>query len=538
MITDTEKRAILSAVSRIAADEVRVQKECQIVIDQNPQASIKDLLEILVVRSLLTPGQAKKLWQLFPSLVSLQSDKNPPKSEPQVEEGIDQSLPFAPTLLALKEDDPTVTDEDAAPSQLGEYHILKKLGQGGMCPVYLGYHEKDQEKVAIKILPKRFASLQTHLDRFYREAKSGALLNHPNIVRNLTVGQDQPTGIHYLVLEYVDGLSARTLLERFHKLSVGDAVHIILDIARGLAYAHSRNVIHRDIKPDNILLTKTGIAKLADLGLAKRTDEASHLTAARQGFGTPHYMPYEQAINAKNVDGRSDIYALGATLYHLVTGETPFWGNSHVEIVDQKRIGNFISAVNHNCLIPDSLDQIINKMMAKDPKDRYQTVTDLISDLENSNLAFPVPTFVDTKLALQDPVLREKLEAAGMATCPDLRIEDNGKPPQQANPDIWYLRYQVQNGQWCKTRATTWQILKRLEENRIPKNIEASHNIQGEYHPLKYYPEFQSALNSPSRFESLRDHLTNWWPLYLGGGLVGIIIILVFVLIMKIISTG
>src|SRR5262249_53166208 len=148
-------------------------------------------------------------------------------------------------------------------------------------------------------LADHLTSNQTLIDRFYREAKSGQLLNHPNIVRTINVGQDTATGKHYLVLEYIDGPSGQALLEQHGRLSVGDAVHITLDIARALEHAHSRRVIHRDIKPDNILITRSGVSKLADLGLAKRTDEASHLTAARQGFGTTHYMPYEQAISAK-----------------------------------------------------------------------------------------------------------------------------------------------------------------------------------------------------------------------------------------------
>src|SRR4029079_9144828 len=190
------------------------------------------------------------------------------------------------------------------------------------------------------------------VDRFYREAKSGALLNHPNIVRILGIGKDQTTGSNYLVMEYVDCPSALELLGRRGRLPVGDAVHITLDVARALEHAHSRNIVHRDIKPDNILTTRSGVSKLGDLGLAKRTDEASHLTAARQGFGTTAYMPYEQAINAKYADGRSDIYALGGTLYHLLTAHVPFPGESHLEVVDKKSHGYFRPAGSLNPEVP------------------------------------------------------------------------------------------------------------------------------------------------------------------------------------------
>src|SRR5262249_30066367 len=221
--------------------------------------------------------------------------------------------------------------------------------------------------------------------------------------------QDRATGKHYLVLEYVDGPSAHALLNQFGRLSVGDAIHIVLDIARALEHAHSRNIVHRDIKPDNILITQSGVAKLADLGLAKRIDEASHLTAARQGFGTPYYMPYEQAMNAKSVDGRSDIYALGATLYHLVTGELPFPGSSHMEVVEKKSLGFFSPASAVNPAVPDVLDHILDKMLAREPRDRYQTASELIVDLDRSNLAAPVPSFTDPDRALQDPLVRARL---------------------------------------------------------------------------------------------------------------------------------
>src|SRR5262249_14054848 len=242
---------------------------------------------------------------------------------------------------------------------------------------HLAFDEKNDRQVALKVLSDQLAGNQGYVDRFYREAKSGALLNHSSIVRSFGSGQDPATGKHYLVLEFVDGVSAQALLEQFGRLAVGDAVHIALDVARALEHAHSRNVIHRDIKPDNILITRAGVSKLSDLGLAKRTDEASHLTAARQGFGTPHYMPYEQAVNAKHADGRSDLYALGATLYHLITGEVPFKGDNHLEVIEKKESGVFTPASQLNPAVPRILDQILGRMMARHPRDRYQTASEL-----------------------------------------------------------------------------------------------------------------------------------------------------------------
>src|SRR5204863_7152367 len=131
-------------------------------------------------------------------------------------------------------------------------------------------------------------------------------------------------------------------------------------------------------------------------GRGRRTDEATHLTAARQGFGTPHYMPSEQALNAKYADGRSDIYALGATLYHLVVGDVPFQGSNPLEVVDKKNVGNYIAASSLNPAVPAVLDDILAGMLARDPANRYQTASELIVDLERSGLAAAVPSFVDT----------------------------------------------------------------------------------------------------------------------------------------------
>jgi eukaryotic-like serine/threonine-protein kinase len=383
---------------------------------------------------------------------------------------------------------------------LGGYRLLRRLGEGGMGAVYLGYHEGQDQQVAIKVLGDHLVSNQAYVDRFYREAKSGVLLNHPNIVRTLSVGQDQSTSLHYLVLEFVDGQTAQALLDKQGRLALGDAVHIALDVARALEHAHSRNIVHRDIKPDNILITRSGVSKLVDLGLARRLDEASHLTAARQGFGTTHYMPYEQAINAKYADGRSDIYALGASLYHLVTGTVPFAGDNHLEVVEKKNQGAFTPASKLNPTVPPILDHILTRMLARHPRDRYQTASELIVDLERSRLAAPVPTFADPNQALQDPWVQQCLASSAEPTrldpeMPPLPTSASEPAPTQSD-GVWVLRYRNPAGKLCRARATTEQILVRLRRGRLSVKIEARHADEMDYHPLSYYPEFQNI--SPS----------------------------------------
>lgn len=471
MVPESEQRAAQLAVSRFGAEAARVRDLLQQTRRARDAGQHGDFLEALVRDKLLTTAQAQELRV---GLDKTHIDTKPRPSQPR--------QPSELSHYDLK--------------QIGRYHLLRRLGEGGMGSVYLGYLEGEPNQVAIKILPEHMAGNQSAIDRFYREAKSGALLNHPNIVRNLAVGQDQATGRHYLVMELVEGPSALELLQRNGNLSVADAVHITLDIARGLEHAHSRNIIHRDIKPDNILITLSGVAKLSDLGLAKRTDETSHLTAARQGFGTPYYMPFEQAMNAKYADGRADIFALGATLYHLVTGEVPFPGTNQLEIVEKKDIGSYPRASVINPDVPPVLDGILARMLARDPADRYQTVSELIVDLERSNLSAAVPSFVDESQALRDPVVRERLATGAQATALDMQVatREARSEVRKGNPDIWYLRYRDQTGRWCKAKATTEQVLKRLRDRRFDDTVEASHHHQGDFQALGEFAEFQAAL--------------------------------------------
>jgi serine/threonine-protein kinase len=374
----------------------------------------------------------------------------------------------------------------------GAYRILRRLGEGGMGTVYLSYDGQNDRQVALKVLNESYTSNQNYIDRFYREARSGKQLNHPSIVRTYDFGQDRATGLYYLVLEYVDGPSVHALLTSKGKLVVGDAVHIALDIARALEHAHSRNIVHRDIKPDNILLTRSGVAKLADLGLAKRTDEASHLTQARQGFGTTAYMPYEQAINARGADGRSDIYALGATLYHLLTGQVPFPGENHLEVVEKKERGYYRLASTLNPDVTPALDAILGRMLARDPRDRYQTASELIIDLERSRLAVPVPSFADPDLARQDPWVQACI-SGGEPT----RIDPDGSPQAGRNgseSEEWIVHYKNRAGRPFASRLTTEDIVERLHEGTLPASAQARRPSDEKLQPLEAYKEFREHL--------------------------------------------
>lgn len=387
---------------------------------------------------------------------------------------------------------------------LGDYRILRQLGEGGMGAVYLAYDSKNGRHVALKVLFDDLVSNQNYIDRFYREARSGALLNHPNIVRTYAAGQDRQTHKHYLVLEFVDGPSTQALLSRLGRLPVGDAVHVALDVAKALEHAHSRNIVHRDIKPDNILVTRSGVAKLGDLGLAKRTDEASHLTKARQGFGTTAYMPYEQAVNAKYADGRSDIYALGATLFHLLTGKVPFPGENHLEVVELKNQGFFRPPSALHSDIPSSLDIILGRMLARHSRDRYQTASELIIDLERSRLSVPVPSFADADLARSDPWVQACM-TPGEAT----KLDPESTPtPEQvgAEEEEWVVHYKNRAGRPFASRLTTAHIIERLQEGSLPENAEARRPSSDEkLKPLAEYVEFGPYLRPPEAEHDIEE---------------------------------
>jgi len=266
---------------------------------------------------------------------------------------------------------------------LGRCRIEHELGRGAMGAVYLAQHLTLDIPVAVKVMLPRYGNVEEYKARFYREARTAARLNNPNVVRVHDCGEEN--GLLYLVMEYVDGGSVKDLLDAKGRLDVPEVVEIGKAVCRALIEAARHNIVHRDIKPDNIMRTSDGIYKLADLGLAKQISDQSFdaaLTMASVSMGTPFYMAPEQAIDARSCDARADIYALGATLYHLLCGRPPFTGDKTYEIMQQHVSGTCPppSAINRG--VPPELDRIIGRAMMKKPEDRYESAAEMLEALQ------------------------------------------------------------------------------------------------------------------------------------------------------------
>jgi serine/threonine-protein kinase len=290
-----------------------------------------------------------------------------------------------------------------------------------MSTVFLAYDRAHDRPVALKVLSPDLATKVEFVRRFQRETQLTRQLPHPNLVRGLDVGYDAASEKHYLVLEYVAGPSAQHLLAVRRVLPTRAVVRIGIDVCRALAFLHENRYLHRDVKPENILLTPTGTAKLCDLGLAKRLDTDADLTAVPHGVGTPYYMPYEQSVNASLVDERGDVFALGATLYHLATGHLPFAGEtpeelSRSKVADRVRCASVVLRD-----VPAEFGRLVTKALALDPRARYQSAGEFLAALVESELGSgPVdpalysaaPAFVDPPTYPTRPDLGEEPTSA------------------------------------------------------------------------------------------------------------------------------
>jgi len=276
---------------------------------------------------------------------------------------------------------------------LDKYKLLDHLGSGGMSSVYLAEHVLMNRRVAIKVLPKERVNDSSYLARFRREAQAAAALDHPNIVRAYDIGNEG--NIHFLVMEYVEGQDLQAMVRQQGPLAPLAAAEYIRQAALGLHHAHQAGLIHRDVKPANLLVDKNGTVKILDLGLARFTgeDQASLTLAYDENvLGTADYLAPEQAINSHGVDARADIYSLGCTLYYLLTGHPPFPEGTLPQrlMAHQKQPPPSIKTKRPD--VPDDLIRICMRMMAKKPAARYQTMAEVADALAEWLTAHGKPT--------------------------------------------------------------------------------------------------------------------------------------------------
>lgn len=360
-----------------------------------------------------------------------------------------------------------------------------------MSEVYLAYDPEHSRPIAVKVLPQEMAKNSHFVERFVREGEMGQVLDHPNIVRCYESGQDAETGQRYLVLEFIKGHSAQTWLEKKGPFPLAQATQIIIDIARALEHLHHLGIVHRDVKPGNILIGEDGRAKLADMGVGKSFSNKSDLTTHDQGVGTPLYMPWEQTLNATLVDARSDLFALGATYYHLVTGRVPFPGKSIAEVNQLKDEGTFALPRSINPALPAIFDSIVSKMLARLPAERYQTADDLIAALRLSGLA---DEHVGTAQMLADGDPPED------HMCPDQTLVS---PEQEATPNanttgVWYVRYENPIQGEIQIRAKTADIFKYVLEGLLPDDFYVGRVGEKKLRPVRTFAEFKNLPRSKS----------------------------------------
>ena len=267
------------------------------------------------------------------------------------------------------------------------YEVLEKIGTGGMSDVYKAKDHKLNRLVAVKILKQEFSENENFVSKFRVEAQSTAGLMHPNIVNVYDVGDED--GVNYIVMELVDGITLKKYIEKKARLSVKEAVSIAIQVAMGLEAAHNNNIIHRDIKPQNIMISKDGKVKVTDFGIAKA---ATSNTITSNVMGSVHYTSPEQARGGYS-DAKSDIYSLGITLFEMLTGRVPFNGDTTVAIAIKHIQEDLPSPADYNDDIPISVEKIVLKCCQKSPDRRYQSAAELITDLKKS-LITPDKDFV------------------------------------------------------------------------------------------------------------------------------------------------
>lgn len=363
---------------------------------------------------------------------------------------------------------------------LGNYVVLDKLGEGGMGVVLKAEHRRMKRIVALKVISEAAISARGALQRFEREVQAVAKLEHPNIVT--AHDADMAGETHFLVMQFVDGDDLAEVVKQSGPLTVDRAVDCVLQAARGLEFAHQQGVIHRDVKPRNLLLSKEGVVKILDLGLARVEDRLSAkrestLTSTGAVMGTIDYMSPEQAEDTKTADERSDIYSLGCTLFYLLTGRSPYTGDTmmkrllahreaalpslQVELEARHRETRGVAVTLDSRLA--TLDGIFRKMIAKNPNDRQQSMSAVIADLQRCLIA-PVVAAAPAMALSEDSKLNNFLATISdpSSTAPGI-VSEGSNPPDLSFDDAQTVQFDGDNGD---TDPTTFSNVSEAAKRR------------------------------------------------------------------------
>lgn len=330
------------------------------------------------------PSSVRTAYAFLRPLPSVREDEAPP-AEPRPSSGRDRWERLFPSTAGIPDAGSSL---DVAGLQLGQYLIQERIGRGGMGAVFRASDLRLDRIVALKILAPEYTRDPASVQRFQNEARAAAKLDHENIARVFASGEDG--GQQYIAFEYVTGTNVRDLIQQRRMLTPGETVNYLLQMADALRHTSAAGVVHRDIKPSNIIITPSGRAKLVDLGLARHQTQ-NDLTVHGTTLGTFDYISPEQALDPRNVDVRSDIYSLGCTAYHMLTGEPPYNRGSMFQKVLDHHQNDIPDASAKNPMVPQQLSHILRRMMAGQVEARYQRPDDLIRDLLPLAAALGVP---------------------------------------------------------------------------------------------------------------------------------------------------
>lgn len=362
---------------------------------------------------------------------------------------------------------PMPTETSLTPQQLGGYDLLAKIAEGGMGAVYKGRHRDTGRLVAIKVIPADTARSPLQLKRFEQEFKAASLIDHANVVKALDYCGVGPTP--FLVMEFVEGETLGQRVERDGPLPEAEAVWIMGQVCEGLHRAHKQGLIHRDVKPDNVMVGPDGAVKLTDLGLVKDVEGEQNLTRTGRGLGTPHFMAPEQFRNAKNADVRCDVYSLGATLYMLVTGAVPFARTTPLDCWMKKVRNDFPEPREFTPTLSPRVNWAIGRAMSAKPEQRPASCREFMEDV--TGVAW-----------------RPNTGSSALPTAAAVR-----RPPTD---DLWYLVYRDARGEPHTVKGTTDGIRRNVATGSLGEvgSIVVCRTKTGQFAPLKSVPEFRDLV--------------------------------------------